>query len=114
MNVDISWDLSFSYALPNDMGRLLGALYVQKLLSRLQHPTQPVTLEFAHDDTIILALTAMDLIKDSPPLNVSGPIREDRKLRTSNLVPFGAQMTWEKFTCTKSYVALDLLRSFSC
>lgn len=74
---------AFGYNLPNDMGPLLGTLFVNKLIERfvfvanlLYHtPTrnisfsnatgdaQPVYLEFGHDTTIDLALSALGLAK---------------------------------------------------
>ncbi|KAF8757747.1 Phosphoglycerate mutase-like protein [Rhizoctonia solani] len=60
-------------------------------------------VSFGHDTTIDFALTALGLAKDTPPLspNVSSP-KSNRKWRTTNQVPFGAQMIFEKFTCTSS------------
>jgi acid phosphatase len=56
-----------------------------------------------------MALTALGLAKDTPPLSAKGPARSNRQFRTSNQVPFGAQMVWEKFSCTSSYVRSRLL-----
>lgn len=84
------------------MGPTLGSLYVGKLVERLSasNATQAVFLEFGHDTTIDLALTALGLFKDSQPLSATGPVRANRKFKTSDQVPFGAQMLWERFTCS--------------
>lgn len=37
-----------------------------------------------------------------PPLSSKGPVLASRKWRTSLQVPFGAQMIWEKFSCSSS------------
>ena len=50
-----------------------------------------------------MALTALGLAKDTPPLSAKGPVRSSRKFRTSEQVPFAAQMLWEKFSCTSSF-----------
>ena len=42
--------------------------------------------------------------RDTPTLPEYGPVPAHRKWRTSYQVPFAAMMTWEKFTCTSSYV----------
>ena len=49
-----------------------------------------------------MALTALGLFKDTPPLSATGPVRASRKFRTSAQVPFGAQMVWERFSCATS------------
>lgn len=121
---------AFGYGLPGDMGPVLGAVYVNKLIERcviIRHSqafsrtltwvlfhrftnssgdAAPIYLEFGHDTTIDLALTGLGLIKDSPALrtSVKGPVRKNRVWRTSSQVPFAAQMVWEKFTCSSSYV----------
>ncbi|CDO74896.1 hypothetical protein BN946_scf184988.g3 [Trametes cinnabarina] len=41
--------------------------------------------------------------RDAPPLSARGPVRPNRKWRTSLQVPFAAQMVWEKFTCAASF-----------
>ena len=64
---------------------------------------KPVYLEFGHDTTIDMALTGLGLAKDTPTLSAKGPVRSNRKFRTSYQVPFAAQMLWEKFSCTSSF-----------
>ncbi|PIL35733.1 hypothetical protein GSI_02463 [Ganoderma sinense ZZ0214-1] len=104
--LDLLMDGAFGYNLPSPMGPVLGGLLVQKVVERFTNSTgsaQPVYLEFGHDTTIDLALTALGLAKDSPPLSAKGPVPHNRKFRTTRQVPFAAQMVWEKFSCTKSF-----------
>ena len=59
-------DGAFGYNLPGDMGPLLGSLFVDKLIDRFENKTgdaMPVYLEFGHDTTIDMALTALGLAK---------------------------------------------------
>ena len=57
-------DGAFGYNLPGDMGAVLGSLYVAHLVDTLQNATAPaLTLEFGHDTTIDLVLTALGLAK---------------------------------------------------
>ncbi|KAI0366123.1 phosphoglycerate mutase-like protein [Pilatotrama ljubarskyi] len=103
--LDLLMDGAFGYNLPGSMGEVLGSLYVSKLVERFTNSTgdaKPAYLEFGHDTTIDLALTALGLAKDTPPLSATGPVRASRKWRTSQQVPFAAQMLWEKFTCRSS------------
>ena len=59
-------------------------------------------LEFGHDTTIDMALTALGLFADHPPLSPTA-LRPHRAFRTSTQVPFAAQMVWERFSCTRSF-----------
>ena len=64
--LDLLMDGAFGYNLPGDMGPLLGSLYVNKLIDRFENKTgdaQAVYLEFGHDTTIDMALTALGLAK---------------------------------------------------
>ncbi|CAL1716254.1 unnamed protein product [Somion occarium] len=113
--LDLLMNGAFGYGLPGDMGPILGAVYVNTLIERLTNGSGtalPIYLEFGHDTSIDLALTGLGYVKDSPPLrnSANGPIRTNRKWRTSSQVPFAAQMVWEKFTCSSSYVIFF----FSC
>ncbi|EIN04060.1 phosphoglycerate mutase-like protein [Punctularia strigosozonata HHB-11173 SS5] len=104
--LDVLMDGAFGYNLPGKMGPTLGALYVDKLIERFSNKTgdaEPIYLEFGHDTTIDMILTALGLAKDTPRLSASGPVPAHRKWRTSEQVPFGAQMIWEKFSCTSSF-----------
>ncbi|KAL0948620.1 hypothetical protein HGRIS_010429 [Hohenbuehelia grisea] len=104
--LDLLMNGAFGYNLPGNMGATLGALFVNKLVERFSNATgdaKPVYLEFGHDTTIDMALAALGLAKDTPPLSAKGPARPSRKFRTSQQVPFGAQMIWEKFTCSSSF-----------
>ncbi|OSD06427.1 phosphoglycerate mutase-like protein [Trametes coccinea BRFM310] len=104
--LDLLMDGAFGYNLPGSMGEVLGSLYVSKLVERLTNSTgdaKPLYLEFGHDTTIDMALTALGLAKDTPPLSAKGPVRANRKWRTSLQVPFAAQMVWERFSCATSF-----------
>ena len=64
--LDLLMDGAFGYNLPNGMGPLLGSLYVDTLIERFTNRTgdaQAVYLEFGHDTTIDMALTALGLAK---------------------------------------------------
>ena len=103
--LDLLMDGAFGWNLPGNMDQLLGTLYINKLVERFTNATgdaEPAYIEFGHDTTIDMALTAMGFFKDTPKLPVRGPVPANRKFRTSYQVPFAAQMTWEKFTCTSS------------
>lgn len=104
--LDLLMDGAFGYSLPRDMGAVLGSLYVAKLVDRFSNVTgdaQEMYLEFGHDTTIDMVLTALGLAKDTHKLPEYGPIPWNRKWRTSYQVPFAAMMTWEKFTCSSSF-----------
>nr|VWO95905.1 Major glycerophosphoinositol permease GIT3 (GroPCho permease GIT3) (Glycerophosphodiester transporter GIT3) [Ganoderma boninense] len=104
--LDLLMDGAFGYNLPTPMGPVLGGLLVQKVVERFTNSTgdaKPIYLEFGHDTTIDLAMTALGLAKDTPPLSAKGPVPPNRKWRTSYQVQFAAQMVWEKFSCTKSF-----------
>lgn len=104
--LDILMDGAFGYNLPGNMGPFLGTIFVNKLIERFSDSTgnaSAVYLEFGHDTTIDTAFAALGLAKDTPPLSATGPVPPNRAFRTSTQVPFGAQMVWEKFTCTSSF-----------
>ena len=64
--LDLLMDGAFGYNLPGDMGAVLGSLYVAHLVDTLQNATgaaPALTLEFGHDTTIDLVLTALGLAK---------------------------------------------------
>ncbi|KAH7889343.1 phosphoglycerate mutase-like protein [Phlebopus sp. FC_14] len=94
-----------AYLLPDNMGPLLGSVYVNKLIERLTNANgdaKELYLEFGHDVSILLILAAMGLNEDIPPLS-GDHIRPHRRFRTSEQTPFAAQMIWEKFSCAKSF-----------
>jgi acid phosphatase len=93
----------FSYGLPEAMGSTLGSLFVSHLTEVFTNGIDPFVLEFGHDTTIDLALTALGLVHDKTPLSPEGLIPSGRVFRTSKQVPFAAQMTWEKFSCASSF-----------
>ncbi|KAN0100043.1 Histidine phosphatase superfamily [Tylopilus felleus] len=90
-----------------DPGPLAGAFYVKKFMQRLTDTaddTKHLYLDFAHDTSILFALSALGLNKDAVPLNlrVDHP-PADRKFRSSNQMLLVATR-WERFTCKNSYV----------
>ncbi|CAE6525056.1 unnamed protein product [Rhizoctonia solani] len=93
---------AFGYGLPDGMGALLGSTIVNKVIEIFTNSSNSL-VSFGHDTTIDFALTSLGLAKDMPSLspNVSSP-KSSRKWRTTNQVPFGAQMLFEKFTCISS------------
>ncbi|KAH7906747.1 phosphoglycerate mutase-like protein [Hygrophoropsis aurantiaca] len=103
---DLAMDGAFGYTIePAVLGPMLGALYVNKLIERFQDTAgdaKPMYLEFGHDTTIIFALAALGLAKDDPPLGPGG-MDPRRKFRTSDQVPFAANMVWERITCGTSF-----------
>ncbi|KZV78230.1 phosphoglycerate mutase-like protein [Exidia glandulosa HHB12029] len=100
--LDLLMTGAFGYNLPGTMGETLGSLYVARLVDHLTstNTTQSMFLEFGHDTTIDLALTALGLFDDKSALSSKGPVKASRKWKTSEQVPFGAQMLWERFTCS--------------
>ena len=64
--LDLLMDGAFGWNLPQPMGQVLGGLLVQKVVERFTNASgdaQPAYLEFGHDTTIDMALTALGLIK---------------------------------------------------
>ncbi|KAF4571614.1 acid phosphatase pho5 [Pleurotus pulmonarius] len=64
--LDLLMNGAFGYNLPGDMGPTLGSLYVNKLIERFSNSSsdaKAVYLEFGHDTTIDMALTALGLAK---------------------------------------------------
>lgn len=104
---DLYFDGAFGYGLPGNMPLTLGALYVDELVARLNDTSQnahKMYLDFGHDTSITLALAGFGLAKDATDLTQSTKeIKKDRKWRTSDQVPFAAQMVWEKFTCISAF-----------
>ncbi|KAH7913207.1 histidine phosphatase superfamily, partial [Hygrophoropsis aurantiaca] len=103
---DLDMNGGFGYTLtPPVLGPMLGSLYVNKLIERFQNNTgdaKSMYLEFGHDATINVAMAAIGLAEDEPPLNPNA-IDPFRKWRTSDQVPFAANMVWERFSCYKSF-----------
>ncbi|OAX38734.1 phosphoglycerate mutase-like protein, partial [Rhizopogon vinicolor AM-OR11-026] len=99
--MDLIMDATIGYLAYNNTGRVLGSVFVNKLIERFSNASeeaQSLYLEFGHDSTIIAAMAAMDLNRDDPPLSPHGPPLH-RKFRTSYQAPFAASMIWERFTC---------------
>ena len=64
--------------------------------------------DFTHDSTIAGVLSAFNLPDFTSPLPVHHP-EEQRKYRTSNLVPFAARLVIEEVSCT-SGAGVNLVR----
>ncbi|KAL4266713.1 histidine acid phosphatase family protein [Pleurotus pulmonarius] len=100
---DLDIPASWGFMHPQDMGRVMGSVYTNKLIERLSASDENIAyVELGHDATIAVAMTAMGLAKDDPPLLTTHMV-SDRKMRSSNQVPFGGQMVFEKFTCSRSF-----------
>ncbi|CED84121.1 Multiple inositol polyphosphate phosphatase [Phaffia rhodozyma] len=105
--LDLLMNYAFGYGLPQELGPILGSVYVNKLIERLTNATGNATdlyLEFGHDTTIDLALTALGLAKDTPNISASerGAPNATRRWMTSQQVPFAAKMITERISCTSS------------
>ncbi|KAI6045755.1 phosphoglycerate mutase-like protein [Pisolithus marmoratus] len=105
-SLEYEYDLLMSgYMSRNKQGPTLGSVYVNKLIDRFTNTTghaKELYLEFGHDTSILLVLSAMVLNRDPTPLPIDH-IRTHRKFRTSEQTPFAAQMVWERFSCKKSF-----------
>ncbi|KAH7889355.1 phosphoglycerate mutase-like protein [Phlebopus sp. FC_14] len=102
---DVLMDGVSGHAGRGDPGPVLGAFYIQKLIERFTNATgdaKSLYLEFGHDTSILLPLSTMGLNKDDAPLTPYH-MRSHRRFRTSEQVPFAANMIWEKFTCKNSF-----------
>lgn len=103
LNHEYEYDLlmrgAFGYGLPDDMGTVVGSLLVSNVTSFLQQDSGPnLSLNFGHDTTIDLGLTALGLAAD-PAYPPEGPVNATRAWRTANQVPFAAQMFWRSLSC---------------
>ncbi|KAI1469076.1 phosphoglycerate mutase-like protein [Daldinia caldariorum] len=86
------------YGLPGDMAPVLGSLLVSNVTSFLQRDEGPkLSLSFGHDKTIALGLTALGLASDELP--PTGPVDPDRAWRAAKLMPFAANMIWQRLDC---------------
>ena len=93
---------AFGYGLPADQGPILGSLLVSNITTFLQangSAAQNLSLNFAHDTTIDLGLTALGLFNDTL-YPADGPPSPYRQWRTSYQVPFAAQMLWKRLDCS--------------
>ncbi|CAJ2505129.1 Uu.00g125230.m01.CDS01 [Anthostomella pinea] len=91
---------AFGYGLPGDMGAVLGSLLVANMTAFMQRDGGAnLSLNFGHDTTIDLGLTALGLAMDSE-YPTEGPVNATRAWRTSNQVPFAAQMLWRGLSCS--------------
>lgn len=123
LGYEYTWDLEFyaGYSSGSLVGPAQGVGWINEFLSRLQgktwdvktqtsenstfntHPrTFPVDrrfyLDVTHDSVIANVLGALNLPDFSQDLPVHRP-NPDRKFRTSQVVPFGARLVFEKIAC---------------
>lgn len=103
LNHEYEYDLlmrgAFGYGLPNGMGTVIGSLLVSNVTAFLQDTAGPnLSLNFGHDTTIDLGLTALGLAAD-PEYSPEGPVNATRGWRTANQVPFASQMFWRSLSC---------------
>lgn len=90
---------AFGYGLPGDMGSVLGSLLVSNVTAFLQqNDGANLSLNFGHDTTIDLGLTALGLAADDV-YPAEGPVDPDRAWRTARQVPFAANMVWRGLEC---------------
>lgn len=91
---------SFGYGLPRKgMGSILGSLLISNLTEFMQLDSrQTLSLNFGHDTTVALTLTALGLSYDEH-YAASGPPQADRKWRTAHQEPFAAQMLFKLLEC---------------
>lgn len=103
LNHEYEYDLlmrgAFGYGLPGNMGEVTGSLLVSNVTAFLQDDSGPnLSLNFGHDTTIDLGLTALGLAKDLE-YPTQGPVNATRAWRTANQVPFAANMFWRSLSC---------------
>ncbi|KAK9802414.1 putative Histidine phosphatase superfamily [Seiridium cardinale] len=103
LNHEYEYDLlmrgAFGYGLPDDMGSVIGSLLVSNVTTFLKDESGPnLSINFGHDTTIDLGLTALGLAAD-PVYPTEGPVNATRAWRTANQVPFAAQMFWRSLSC---------------
>jgi acid phosphatase len=105
LNFEYELDLlmrgSFGYGLPNGQGPAIGSLLVSNITAFMKangSSAQNLSLNFAHDTTIDLGLTALGLANDTS-YPAAGPPSPSRLWRTSSQVPFAAQMLWNRLDC---------------
>lgn len=90
---------AFGYGLPGNMGQVIGSLLVSNVTAFFERTSGPnLSLNFGHDTTIDLGLTALGLAYDAE-YPVEGPVNTTKSWRTAEQVPFAAQMFWQKLSC---------------
>lgn len=60
---------------------------------------QSLYLDFTHDTTIVNVLTALGFEQFNSPFDLSGPQTENSTFKSSEIVPFGAQLVFEVIDC---------------
>ncbi|ORY59738.1 histidine phosphatase superfamily [Pseudomassariella vexata] len=89
---------AFGYGLPGDMGPVVGSLLVSNVTAFMQQSEVNLSLNFGHDTTIDMGLTALGLASDTN-YPAEGPVDPNRAWRTARQVPFAAQMLWKGLDC---------------
>ncbi|RYP05019.1 hypothetical protein DL764_004094 [Monosporascus ibericus] len=99
------------YGLPDDMGPVLGGMLVANataFLRRREEDVPNLSLNFGHDKTIALGLTALGLAADKE-YPVTGPVDPDRRWRASRQMPFAAYMLWRRLECDDNDARIQLV-----
>lgn len=92
---------AFGYGLPNGQGPVMGSLLVSNMTAFMTNTSTSATnlsVNFGHDTTIDLGMTALGLAYDAS-YPATGPPNPSRLWRTSRQVPFGAQMIFRRLNC---------------
>jgi acid phosphatase len=86
----------------NKFGALMGWLWLNATLSLMSDPSsKDVYFSFVHDGDIVPALAALGVFNE-PPGNRELPtnrVKADRTWRTSDVVPMGGRLIFERITC---------------
>ncbi|KAK6828164.1 acid phosphatase pho5 [Apiospora arundinis] len=101
---------AFGYGLPGDMGPVLGGMLVGNMTEFLLNDdvNETLSLNFGHDTTIDLGLTALNLAADES-YPTRGPVNARRHWRTARQVPFAAQMLFHRLDCDGGERRIQLL-----
>jgi acid phosphatase len=94
----------------NKWGPVLGTLWLNATAQLMaEGPSAgPFFFSFSHDSDIIPVLATMKLMDDGPKLPTDRVMR-DRKWRTSQVVPMGGRIMFERMLCDSSvYVRLNI------
>jgi acid phosphatase len=85
----------------NKWGTVLGTLWLNataRLLEQAPSATGPFFMSFSHDSDIIPVLATLKLLDDGAKLPTDRVLR-DRKWRTSQVVPMGGRIAFERMQC---------------
>jgi len=92
---------SSPWCLPNNQGPVMGSLLVSNMTAFMTNASASAPnlfVNFGHDTTIDLGLTALGLVNDTT-YPTTGPPNPARLWRTSRQVPFAAQMVFQRLSC---------------